>query len=116
MGKPRVPKSDVQHVEEVESPTEGEARGVAEPNGSGGMAGVGPNGGATPALSPAAPAPVSPPHIPGPGVSQAVVSDVGVLNLKALKSAKITELAHIARDYSIDGATNMRKQEMIFSI
>src|SRR5437899_1917999 len=38
------------------------------------------------------------------------------LNLKALKGAKITELAHIARDYNIYGATNMRKQEMIFSI
>jgi transcription termination factor Rho len=33
-----------------------------------------------------------------------------------LKAAKITELAQIAREYNIDGATNMRKQEMIFSI
>jgi transcription termination factor Rho len=45
-----------------------------------------------------------------------IVSETGALNLKALKGAKITELAHIARDYNIDGATNMRKQEMIFSI
>ena len=45
-----------------------------------------------------------------------IVSDGGALNLKVLKAAKITELAQIARDYNIDGATNMRKQEMIFSI
>jgi len=45
-----------------------------------------------------------------------IVNETGALNLKALKGAKITELAHIARDYNIDGATNMRKQEMIFSI
>ena len=45
-----------------------------------------------------------------------IVSETGALNLKALKGAKITELAHIARDYNIDGAPNMRKQEMIFSI
>ncbi|MGH7838710.1 MAG: Rho termination factor N-terminal domain-containing protein, partial [Candidatus Binataceae bacterium] len=45
-----------------------------------------------------------------------IVGEGGALNLKALKSAKITELAQIARDYNIDGATNMRKQEMIFSI
>jgi transcription termination factor Rho len=46
----------------------------------------------------------------------AIVSETGALNLKALKGAKITELAHIAREYNIDGATNMRKPEMIFSI
>jgi len=45
-----------------------------------------------------------------------IVSDGGALNLKVLKAAKITELAQIAREYNIDGATNMRKQEMIFSI
>ena len=45
-----------------------------------------------------------------------IVSDGGALNLKVLKAAKITELAQIARDYNIDGATNMRKQEMIFAI
>ncbi|MBI3759472.1 MAG: transcription termination factor Rho [Deltaproteobacteria bacterium] len=38
------------------------------------------------------------------------------MNLKALKGAKITELAQVARDYNIDGATNMRKQEMIFAV
>jgi transcription termination factor Rho len=45
-----------------------------------------------------------------------VLGDSGVLNLKTLKSAKITELAHTARDFNIDGATSMRKQEMIFAI
>src|SRR5690349_12639709 len=45
-----------------------------------------------------------------------IVSDGGALNLKVLKAAKITELAQIAREYNIDGATNMRKQEMIFAI
>ena len=45
-----------------------------------------------------------------------IVSEGGALNLKALKGAKITELAQIAREYNIDGATNMRKQEMIFSV
>ncbi len=48
--------------------------------------------------------------------SPTIVSESGALNLKALKGAKITELAHIARDFNIDGAPNMRKQEMIFSI
>ena len=51
-----------------------------------------------------------------PAEGPRIISDTGALNLKALKGAKITELAHIARDYNIDGATNMRKQEMIFSI
>src|SRR5712671_1069151 len=51
-----------------------------------------------------------------PAESPQIISDTGALNLKALKGAKITELAHIAREYNIDGATNMRKQEMIFSI
>jgi hypothetical protein len=39
-----------------------------------------------------------------------VVSDDGVLNLKSLKRAKITELAQMARDFNVDSATNMRKQ------
>ena len=50
------------------------------------------------------------------GSAIAIVSEGGTLNLKALKGAKITELAQAARDYNIDGATNMRKQEMIFAI
>lgn len=67
--------------------------------------------------SPASPtgAPASP-VTNGRHLPPTIVSETGALNLKALKGAKITELAHIARDYNIDGATNMRKQEMIFSI
>src|SRR5262249_485652 len=44
------------------------------------------------------------------------VSEDGVLNLKAVKAAKITELAHLAREFNVDNATNLRKQEMIFAI
>src|SRR5260370_37880117 len=51
-----------------------------------------------------------------PAESPQIISETGALNLKALKGAKITQLAHIARDYNIDDRTNMRKQEMIFSI
>ncbi len=50
------------------------------------------------------------------GQPQVVISDGGVLNLKAIKGAKITELAQVAREFNIDGVTNMRKQEMILSI
>src|SRR3984885_7195101 len=53
------------------------------------------------------------PNLPPPAP---VISEEGVLNLKSLKRAKITELAQVARDYNIDGATNMRKQEMIFAV
>src|SRR5277367_122118 len=70
------------------------------------------NGGGEVAEAPAAsqyPSPIPPQE-------QAVLSEGGILNLKLLKRAKITELAHIARDYNIDGAANMRKQEMIFAI
>src|SRR5712664_4245561 len=51
-----------------------------------------------------------------PAESPQIISDTGALNLKALKGAKITELAQVARDYNIEGATNMRKQEMIFAV
>ncbi len=46
----------------------------------------------------------------------AIIDENGALNLKALKGAKITELAHIARDFNIEGATNMRKQDMTLAI
>jgi transcription termination factor Rho len=68
------------------------------------------------------PAKVLAPTVPGTPVSNGrhlpptIISETGALNLKALKGAKITELAHIAREYNIDGAPNMRKQEMIFFI
>src|SRR2546427_8718577 len=38
------------------------------------------------------------------------------LNLKALKEKKISELAQIAKNFNIEGASNMRKQELIFAI
>ncbi|HUI28306.1 MAG TPA: transcription termination factor Rho [Candidatus Kryptonia bacterium] len=40
----------------------------------------------------------------------------GALNLKALKEKKIGELAQIAKNFNVDGAANMRKQELIFAI
>ena len=53
------------------------------------------------------------PNLPPPAP---VISEEGVLNLKSLKRAKIIELAQMARDFNVDGATNMRKQEMIFAV
>ena len=41
--------------------------------------------------------------------------DVG-LNLKSLKSKKIEELAEIARNFDVEGASSLRKQDLIFSI
>src|SRR5207253_3341878 len=38
------------------------------------------------------------------------------LNLKALKEKKISDLALIGKNFNIEGAANMRKQELIFSI
>ena len=37
-------------------------------------------------------------------------------NLKALKEKKISELAQIARDFNVDGASSLRKQDLIFAI
>src|SRR4249919_2177999 len=38
------------------------------------------------------------------------------LNLKALKEKKISDLALIGKNFNIEGAANMRKQELIFEI
>ncbi|OFV88921.1 MAG: transcription termination factor Rho [Acidobacteria bacterium RBG_16_68_9] len=38
------------------------------------------------------------------------------LNLKVLKAKKISELTEIARGFNIEGASNLRKQELIFAI
>src|SRR5262249_23532209 len=43
------------------------------------------------------------------------VEDDG-LNLKALKEKKIGDLALIGKNFNIEGAANMRKQELIFAI
>ena len=39
-----------------------------------------------------------------------------VLNLKSLKAKKISELAQIAKSFNVEGASAMRKQELIFAI
>jgi len=39
-----------------------------------------------------------------------------MLNLKELKEKKISELTNMARDLSIEGASGMRKQELIFAM
>jgi transcription termination factor Rho len=44
-----------------------------------------------------------------------VIEDNG-LNLKALKEKKIGDLALIGKNFNIEGAANMRKQELIFAI
>jgi transcription termination factor Rho len=46
---------------------------------------------------------------------EAASGDQG-LNVKVLKAKKISELANIAKTFSIEGASNMRKQELIFAI
>jgi transcription termination factor Rho len=38
------------------------------------------------------------------------------LNLKTLKEKKIGELAQIARNFNVDGASSLRKQDLIFAI
>jgi len=46
---------------------------------------------------------------------EVVLEDNG-LNLKALKEKKISDLALIGKNFNIEGAANMRKQELIFAI
>ncbi len=43
-------------------------------------------------------------------------TDQNGLNLTSLKRKKISELALIGKNFSIDGAANMRRQELIFAI
>ncbi len=43
-------------------------------------------------------------------------ADQNGLNLTSLKRKKISELALIGKNFSIDGAANMRRQELIFAI
>ena len=45
-----------------------------------------------------------------------VAEEEGGLNLKALKEKKISELAQIARNFNVDGASSLRKQDLIFAI
>jgi transcription termination factor Rho len=45
-----------------------------------------------------------------------VIEETTGLNLKALKEKKISELAQIARNFNVDGASSLRKQDLIFAI
>jgi transcription termination factor Rho len=42
--------------------------------------------------------------------------DDGILNLAGLKDMSISELTHIAKEMGIEGATGLRKQELIFKV
>ena len=44
------------------------------------------------------------------------VGDERGLNLRTLKEKKINELAQLAKNFNVEGAANMRKQELIFAI
>ncbi len=45
-----------------------------------------------------------------------VGSDDGILNLAGLKDMSISELTHIGKEMGIEGATGLRKQELIFKL
>ena len=47
---------------------------------------------------------------------EAATTEDNGLNLKALKEKKIGDLALIGKNFNIEGAANMRKQELIFAI
>jgi len=49
-------------------------------------------------------------------VSEATTVEEHGLNLNTLKEKKISELALLGRNFNIEGAANMRKQELIFAI
>ena len=101
------------HIQPAAAPSPGETNGAADHDemgdGGGGGGATAPESGGGYRASSSQALSASERHVDG------IVSDGGALNLKVLKAAKITELAQIAREYNIDGATNMRKQEMIFS-
>ena len=48
--------------------------------------------------------------------AQAFKTDDGNLNLAGLKDMSISELTHIAKEMGIEGATGLRKQELIFKL
>ncbi len=67
----------------------------------------------------ASPPPASPAAVPAPAAVTAdepSASKEAALNLKKLKEKKIGELAQLAKNFNIEGAANMRKQELIFAI
>src|SRR3989442_360277 len=54
---------------------------------------------------------------PMPDVAEEVATTSGPsLNLKLLKEKKINELAQLARDFNVESASSLRKQDLIFSI
>src|SRR5882762_5456340 len=54
---------------------------------------------------------------PMPDVAEEVAATSGSsLNLKLLKEKKINELAQLARDFNVESASSLRKQDLIFSI
>ncbi|MDI6797163.1 MAG: Rho termination factor N-terminal domain-containing protein, partial [Desulfatibacillaceae bacterium] len=62
--------------------------------------------------APAAPAPQAP---QAPQAAQEPILP-DQLNLAALKDRKISDLAKVARQFNIEGAAGLRKQELIFAI
>src|SRR5258708_5017613 len=68
-----------------------------------------------------APAAIAPAVVPAPApaptdAAAPASSGPAGLNLKVLKEKKINELAQLARDFNVEGASTMRKQELIFAI
>ena len=88
-------------TEEAEEGTPARARAKAEP---------------APAPAPLAPAPAAPTAPAHVAVDESPVAKEAALNLKKLKEKKIGELAQLAKNFNIEGAANMRKQELIFAI
>ena len=43
-------------------------------------------------------------------------SDVPVMNLKEIKEKHISELVHLAKEMGIEGAANLRKQDLVFAL
>ena len=76
---------------------------------------------AEPPAPPPPPAP-DPPPAPAPAapaasaVAEESAAKKAALNLKKLKEKKIAELAQLAKNFNVEGAANMRKQELIFAI
>ena len=52
----------------------------------------------------------------GNGVVRDIVFDENSLNIVELKEKNISELNKLARDMKVEGASSMRKQELIFGI
>jgi transcription termination factor Rho len=68
-----------------------------------------------PAPAPAAPA-ASAVAPAASAVAEESAAKKAALNLKKLKEKKIAELAQLAKNFNVEGAANMRKQELIFAI